>query len=468
MIDVGDTFRLTATGTDDLKASTKLQILNPDRAVAQYLEIHTSCSKPLRLGDEFGALRVVGFVSGGERKELADPDAPIFFDQCSLPSAPPAPHCTSKPLALTFRYLGGDCSESTERQDGDNCSGSDPGAPVSITVTKDADKVSVSPSTGIGIGDTFTFSSADKLPNLEFDGSGPGGTQSIEIHTSCSQPIDLGDRFGAFEVFAIDREKDGIVSLGGVVEYQYTIRNPLDTSLTVIMATDNRLGDLIDPSDPIVLEAGGSTTLIKKGTVFEDTLNLVMVGGQRGSALCMDSDMVLVSVEPPPPAPFTCDKPIDELTMIWNDATRDVRVKAWKGDVGSTLLADVDDVSAGDEVQVDGYAGSPNDVIWEIFAAGTSQKLGESKFHLSCSDDDMNGSEDCGKAQGNGKSDDSSLLNDWLLEGMVDQSGVLDCTPEPTATTTTSLSDRCGLGAELALLLPPLMALRRRKLRARV
>ena len=108
MIDVGDTFRLTATGTDTLKSSTKLQILTPVRVVAQRIEIHTSCSKPLALGDEFGALRVVGFVSGGERKELEDPDAPIFFEQCSVPSAPPAPHCTSKPRALTFRYLGGD------------------------------------------------------------------------------------------------------------------------------------------------------------------------------------------------------------------------------------------------------------------------------------------------------------------------------------------------------------------------
>ena len=40
----------------------------------------------------------------------------------------------------------------------------------------------------------------------------------------------------------------------------------------------------------------------------------------------------------------------------------------------------------------------------------------------------MNGPEDCGQPQGNGKGDDPVLLNDWLFEGM---SGdlTLDCTP---------------------------------------
>ena len=40
----------------------------------------------------------------------------------------------------------------------------------------------------------------------------------------------------------------------------------------------------------------------------------------------------------------------------------------------------------------------------------------------------MDGPEDCGLPQGNGKDNGSSFLNDWILEGMVDASGVLDCT----------------------------------------
>ena len=123
---------------------------------------------------------------------------------------------------------------------------------------------------------------------------------------------------------------------------------------------------------------------------------------------------------------FACVKPIDSLTMIW-DGSEAIRIKAWKGAVGSTLLADVDDIAVGDEVTVSGFAGSPNDVYWEIFEAGTEIKIGESTFHLSCSDADMNGPEDCGTRQRDGKGK-SGYINDWLLEGMVDSQGSFDCT----------------------------------------
>ena len=135
-------------------------------------------------------------------------------------------------------------------------------------------------------------------------------------------------------------------------------------------------------------------------------------------------------VPSPPNGVFECDKPINVLTMIW-DGIEAVRIKAWKGAVGSTtLLADVDHITVGDEVTVSGFAGSPNDVIWEVFEAGTSVKIGESTFHLSCSDDDMNGLEDCGMRQGNGKHK-SGFINDWLLEGMVDAKNSFDCTVDP-------------------------------------
>ena len=66
---------------------------------------------------------------------------------------------------------------------------------------------------------------------------------------------------------------------------------------------------------------------------------------------------------------------------------------------------------------------------------------GTSVFHVSCSDKDMNGPEDCGSDQGNGKDkkkktakkkkngDSSNYINLWLLEGMVDSTSILDCTP---------------------------------------
>ncbi len=138
-------------------------------------------------------------------------------------------------------------------------------------------------------------------------------------------------------------------------------------------------------------------------------------------------------VPPPPPIPgcedFECSKPIDALFMIW-DGGEAVRVRAWKGQIGSQLLADLDGVAIGQEVQVSGYAGSPNDVFWEVFEAGTEDKIGDSKFHLSCSDDDMDGFEDVGKRQGDGKSNEAGLINDWVFEGLVDSDQTLDCNPD--------------------------------------
>ena len=77
-------------------------------------------------------------------------------------------------------------------------------------------------------------------------------------------------------------------------------------------------------------------------------------------------------------------------------------------------------------VTVSGYTG-PNDVYWEVFTAGTLDKIGESVFHRSCSDQEMDGIEDCGTRQGNGKSNDAGLLNEWILQGLIDDNNELIC-----------------------------------------
>ncbi len=123
---------------------------------------------------------------------------------------------------------------------------------------------------------------------------------------------------------------------------------------------------------------------------------------------------------------FNCDGKIVQMTMIWN-GTQPVTIIAYDGSVGSQILLQSGVINPGDEVTV-GPLNGPNDSIWEIFSAATGQKIGESKFHRSCSDSDMDGPEDCGTPQGNGKSNDSNFLNDWILEGLVDEAGqVLDC-----------------------------------------
>jgi hypothetical protein len=148
-------------------------------------------------------------------------------------------------------------------------------------------------------------------------------------------------------------------------------------------------------------------------------------------------------IPPPPPVPFDCSamKPIDSLSMIWN-GSQTIGLKAWKGAINSTLLATINNISNGQKVTVTGFAGSPNDVVWEIFdttVAGT--KIGNSDFHLSCSDADMNGPEDCGKAEGDAKGL-TGFINEWIFAGMAGNGVVVDCFPTPpTATDTCSVPE---------------------------
>ena len=118
---------------------------------------------------------------------------------------------------------------------------------------------------------------------------------------------------------------------------------------------------------------------------------------------------------------------INNHLAIWS-GTDSVEVEAFKGDSDDQSLGS-QVVGAGAEISFSGFAGSPNDVYWYIYDAESGNFLGESTFHLSCSDENMNGPEDCGKLQGNGKDDTSSLINQWQLEGIVDGGGTLNCTP---------------------------------------
>jgi serine-aspartate repeat-containing protein C/D/E len=156
---------------------------------------------------------------------------------------------------------------------------------------------------------------------------------------------------------------------------------------------------------------------------------------------------------PTQPKPFVCDdaKPIDSLTMIW-DGSKEIseiavyRDKLDPSDPGKNLMSTITGpIVQGDEVTADGYVAvdARNDVDWHIlFTDGTD---GVSRFHRSCSDDDMNGPEDCMKNEGNAKTTDPYFVNDWLFEGMAGNTLTLDCTPDPV-----DLKEECEVvGAKL-------------------
>jgi hypothetical protein len=117
--------------------------------------------------------------------------------------------------------------------------------------------------------------------------------------------------------------------------------------------------------------------------------------------------------------PFVCRdaKSITELTMIWN-GSGPVTVKT--PGIPSEFT-----ISRGEEITVKGLGGLGNDINWQISGANN----GISTFHVSCSDEDMNGPEDCGKPQGDGKDKGKDgRLNLWIFEGMAGNLS-LDCNP---------------------------------------
>jgi hypothetical protein len=109
--------------------------------------------------------------------------------------------------------------------------------------------------------------------------------------------------------------------------------------------------------------------------------------------------------------------------MKWAGSQNIKLVAHYGGTVSTTVVATIDNIAPGDVVTVGDYTGSPNDVLWEIFQAGTNTKIGESQFHLSCSDTAMDGPEDCGSPQGNGKTNIATYLNSWTFVGLTTING---------------------------------------------
>ena len=168
----------------------------------------------------------------------------------------------------------------------------------------------------------------------------------------------------------------------------------------------------------------GECVTLTVGSPVDETIDCGKIPPE--CALAVDKKC---QVEPPATGPFECKDKIDALKMIWNGPGTLQSVEALPGGNDSFPKVEIT-VENGDQVvTVTDYQPSSNDVIWNWVSSDGS---GQSEFHLSCSDDEMDGPEDCGKPQGNGKSNDDNFANVWLLDGLATDKGfVFDCTPQP-------------------------------------
>lgn len=362
--------------------------------------------------------RLEGFIDNQNRVlDCNPPSDGEFTDSCEFTqSSVPSCDTISNPETLTWRYDGGtngdgDCASSTflsaVNDDGDPhkdfvCTGNvDVTQPITVDPYK-GDNVFISP------GDEFTTVLDGSKKLLLFNSSGGGGEQYIELHTSCSQPIAAGLTAGALTLVAVDGQRASTK-----VTYQYEVINNGD-SVFGIGLMDDRLGDIAGPFD---LGNGDSVTFEKSADIEETTVNTAVASGKLASGdLCQAEDNVVVTVNKPPvpPAPISCDdiKNITSVELIWNGAG--------PIDILSETGQSITGINTGDAISL---LTESNDTDVSISGAVN----GMSTFHVSCSDNEMDGNEDCGKPQGNGKSDDLNLLNDWLLDGMTGEKGQFSC-----------------------------------------
>ena len=153
--------------------------------------------------------------------------------------------------------------------------------------------------------------------------------RAIQIKTSCYKPLSLGDRFGSFVVFGMDREEDGPISLGGNVQYQYKVTNP-NTS-TVEQRRGHGRSPRRDRERPVDSAGRQRRPSRSTATLYGTTTNVATVTGDVAGDICEPgTDTVTVGVRAPMQGSFTCSEPINELTLIWN-GSQIVDVKAWKG-----------------------------------------------------------------------------------------------------------------------------------------
>jgi len=148
------------------------------------VKIHTSCSQPIAIGMVFGDFEIIeGYSRNGGLLCVYDGPGENPGDDCGV--------CEGKITELTLRYLG-DSSADIEVMTKKNKS-------VLFSGIVDSDA-------------TFNFVGDDKKGTMGTEIKiYVDGEMNIKIHTSCSQPIEIGMIFGDFEVV------DGYSRKGGQI-----------------------------------------------------------------------------------------------------------------------------------------------------------------------------------------------------------------------------------------------------------
>ena len=297
------------------------------------------------------ALLTTGLAADSGKQSL------VKFDICDEPPpectlevtktcfvAPPSggDDCKGKVVSMVLEYTGLGCAASNNTQDAKkvSCEGDAAGTePVDILVTdKKKDDQVYADVTGISVGDSVLAAAAN-AGKTEFAGdtrvrifdSATGALlEELTFHTSCSQPLNVGDQFGSMTLTELTTTEGGdpappeppditsecvVIAPGEVVEYTYVVTNTGDTPVTNISVIDDVIGE-VNGSPIAVLAPLDSVALVDNGFVAEETTNTVTVEGYADIAVCRATASAIVTVEEPPAEPCTTKVQAMLLTYI--------------------------------------------------------------------------------------------------------------------------------------------------------
>ncbi|MBU0618144.1 MAG: hypothetical protein KKI02_10540, partial [Planctomycetes bacterium] len=200
-VELDSTFTADATNAGEvrLKGSTWVHILDPSDAVLQTVQFHTSCSQPLNYGDQFGSVLLLAFVPE-DCDDLCRDDA--------------------RPQVLTMEYTGEDCGATHHFQDPSLviCNG-DPASATPVRILSSNDPDPFNPGAIVWFDGTVDLNTVFDIDATNGGMSRLTGEtwvhiltasdvvlQSVRFHTSCSQPLHLGDQFGSVVLIGFVRE----------------------------------------------------------------------------------------------------------------------------------------------------------------------------------------------------------------------------------------------------------------------
>jgi len=308
--------------------NTKVKVIDAAGNVIQEVSLHTSCSQPLNAGDQFGSIRIVSLTStkGGEVTYVEPEPEEVCITE--LPYVEP-PHCEGKIEFLQLRYTGGGCEDSNNTQD-----------PDKVTCTGDANSISpvrivaTDPSGSYTFLDTGTPASVMLGGIVDVDAFNAGlynlkGETKVDIydvnnvlieevsfHTSCSQPLNLGDRFGSIEIFSMYNTENGFVAETFPVTYTYTITNtsPVHTIMNVSVV-DDIFGPV--PGSPIAsIAPGESAELVLEALISQETANTATATGTIGDiVICEAIGGTVITEALPPVTPDECTTKVKAMLL---------------------------------------------------------------------------------------------------------------------------------------------------------